>query len=178
MLAFNKQGNYINHMQQPHTTTEEIIMQKISEVLRKHNLWLGGDEGGERANLCGADLSYANLRGANLRGANLSYANLSGANLSYANLSGANLCGANLSGANLSGAELPLRIVRIDCGGWSVCIYPDETSIGCQTHSNDKWLEWTHESEEIRKMDRNASQWWQERGEFIKAAIRYVMSGE
>ncbi|HAB0785633.1 TPA_asm: hypothetical protein GIO56_14765, partial [Listeria monocytogenes] len=71
---------------------------------------------GERANLRGANLSYAdlscaNLRGANLRGANLSYADLSCANLrvanlSYADLSCANLRGANLSGADLSGANL------------------------------------------------------------------------
>lgn len=48
---------------------------EISEVLRKHKMWLNDEEGGERA-----DLTGANLRGANLTGANLLYANLSGAN--------------------------------------------------------------------------------------------------
>jgi len=121
-------------------------MQEISEILRKHQLWLGGKSSGERANLCGADLSGADLSGANLRGADL--------------------CGANL----------PIKIVRIECGGWTICIYPEKTSIGCQTHPNDKWLEWTHESEEIKKMDSKAADWWKERSEFIKAAIRFAMA--
>ncbi|EAE3435534.1 pentapeptide repeat-containing protein [Listeria monocytogenes] len=88
---------------------------ELDVVIEKHEKWLR-DGYGERANLRGANLSYAdlscaNLRGANLRGANLSYADLSCANLrvanlSYADLSCANLRGANLSGADLSGANL------------------------------------------------------------------------
>ncbi|ANI14447.1 hypothetical protein A9C11_10835 [Pseudomonas citronellolis] len=90
--------------------------EELAEVLEKHRLWLDDEEGGEQADLNGANLSGANLRGANLsganlsgaylRGANLRGANLSGANLSDAYLSGAYLSGANLSGANLSGANL------------------------------------------------------------------------
>ena len=71
---------------------------ELNEILKKHEMWLKGEEGGERANLSGADLSGANLYGAILFGANLR-----GANLSEANLSGANLSEANLSGANLKG---------------------------------------------------------------------------
>ncbi|EAF1852115.1 pentapeptide repeat-containing protein [Listeria monocytogenes] len=88
---------------------------ELDVVIEKHEKWLR-DGYGERANLRGANLSYAdlscaNLRGANLRGANLSYADLSCANLrvanlSYADLSCANLRGANLRGANLSYADL------------------------------------------------------------------------
>lgn len=49
----------------------------IKWILEKHQKWLNGEAGGERAdlseaNLSGADLSWANLRGANLRGADLS----------------------------------------------------------------------------------------------------------
>ena len=85
--------------------------QELKAILGKHLKWLRGEDGGERANLFGANLSGANLFGANLSranlsGANLSRANLSGANLSGANLSRANLFGANLSGANLFGADL------------------------------------------------------------------------
>ena len=69
---------------------------ELQAILAKHKAWLNDEEGGECANLRGADLRYANLRGADLR-----YANLSGANLREANLSGANLREANLSGANL-----------------------------------------------------------------------------
>ncbi|WP_198479162.1 pentapeptide repeat-containing protein [Listeria monocytogenes] len=83
---------------------------ELDVVIEKHEKWLR-DGYGERANLRGANLSYAdlscaNLRGANLRGANLSYADLSCANLRVANLRGANLRGANLSYADLSCANL------------------------------------------------------------------------
>ena len=72
----------------------------IKLILEKHAKWIRGEDGGERADLCGADLCYANLYGANLRGANLR-----GANLYDANLRGANLCDADLCGANLRGAK-------------------------------------------------------------------------
>jgi hypothetical protein len=80
--------------------------EELQTILAKHKAWLNNEEGGERANLSDANLSYANLSYANLRNANLSYANLSDANLSYANLSYANLRNANLSYANLSDANL------------------------------------------------------------------------
>jgi uncharacterized protein YjbI with pentapeptide repeats len=55
-------------------------------ILKKHKMWLAGEEGGVKANLSGANLYVANLYGADLSGADLSGANLSGANLSGANL--------------------------------------------------------------------------------------------
>nr|WP_322934393.1 pentapeptide repeat-containing protein [Listeria monocytogenes] len=88
---------------------------ELDVVIEKHEKWLR-DGYGERANLRGANLSYADLSCANLRVANLSYADLRRANLSYADLrradlrradlSGANLRRADLSGANLSYADL------------------------------------------------------------------------
>ncbi|HAA2239313.1 TPA_asm: hypothetical protein GEF91_09525 [Listeria monocytogenes] len=89
---------------------------ELDVVIEKHEKWLR-DGYGERANLRGANLSYAdlscaNLRGANLRGANLSYADLSCANLRVANLSYADLSCANLRGANLSGANLSYANLR------------------------------------------------------------------
>ena len=81
-------------------------IENLNEVLDKHNLWINGLPGGERANLSGADLSHADLCGANLSGAYLRYANLRRAYLSDAYLSDANLSGANLSDANLSDANL------------------------------------------------------------------------
>ena len=49
---------------------------KIKNVLDKHLKWLNNEDGGERANLCGANLCDADLRDADLRGANLCGANL------------------------------------------------------------------------------------------------------
>ena len=79
---------------------------ELKKIIEKHEKWLKDQEGGERANLCGADLRGANLCGANLRGANLCDANLRGANLCDANLRVANLCCADLRGANLCDANL------------------------------------------------------------------------
>ena len=74
---------------------------KLKTILDNHGKWWRGD-GGERANLFGADLSRADLTGAYLI-----EANLSGADLTRAYLTRANLTRANLSGADLSGATLP-----------------------------------------------------------------------
>lgn len=82
-----------------------MTKEELDEILSKHKKWLSHDSGGERANLCGADLIEADLSGADLRGANLSGANLRGANLSWADLSGADLIVADLSWADLSGAK-------------------------------------------------------------------------
>ena len=80
--------------------------EELQEILRKHELWVFEKEGGECANLYGANLECANLYGANLYGANLDCANLKRANLECANLKRANLECANLECANLYGANL------------------------------------------------------------------------
>lgn len=78
----------------------------LEKILKKHELWLNGEEGGERANLINADLRGADLRGADLWNADLRCADLSNANLSGADLEGADLRYANLWNANLSDAYL------------------------------------------------------------------------
>ena len=69
--------------------------EEIAAVLENHLLWLGGG-GGQRADLCGADLCKADLCSADLYGANLCGADLRGADLCRANLRDADLCGADL----------------------------------------------------------------------------------
>lgn len=78
----------------------------IELILEKHAKWARGEDGGERADLCGANLRGADLCGADLRDADLCGANLCCANLSDADLRDANLCGADLRGANLSDGNL------------------------------------------------------------------------
>lgn len=82
-----------------------MIKNELNEILENHKLWLNG-EGGECANLRGADLRYANLYNIDLRCADLNSADLRCANLRGASLSGANLSGASLYNANLRGASL------------------------------------------------------------------------
>lgn len=84
----------------------KITENELQEILRKHKLWLNEKEGGERADLTGADLIGADLRGADLTGAYLRGADLRGANLRMANLIGADLRGANLNRADLTEADL------------------------------------------------------------------------
>ena len=99
--------------------------ERLDKILENHKLWLNG-EGGECADLRGAnlkgvdlrninlnnadlrcaDLYSADLRGASLRYTNLNSVNLSGASLYNANLTGANLNGANLYSSNLNNANL------------------------------------------------------------------------
>ena len=78
----------------------------IKLILEKHAKWIRGEDGGERADLCDADLRGANLCDADLHNANLCGANLRNADLCNADLRNANLCGADLCNANLRGADL------------------------------------------------------------------------
>ena len=48
----------------------------LVEIIRKHKIWLAGEQGGGKANLRYANLRYADLRYADLRSANLRYAKL------------------------------------------------------------------------------------------------------
>ena len=97
-------------------------MKKISDtelkaIIYKHAKWAKGEDGGERANLCGAD-----LRDADLRGADLCDANLCGANLYDTDLYGADLRDADLRGANLYGADLHNADLRdADLRGADLC---------------------------------------------------------
>lgn len=108
---------------------------ELQQILERHRKWLRGEEGGEKANLRGADLCGADLREADLREADLYRANLCDADLRGANLYKAVLCGANLCAADLSekiiqvGPIGRLRIYTIywvdkdivQCGCWGGC---------------------------------------------------------
>lgn len=89
---------------------------RLKEILDKHEKWLNGEKGRERANLSYSDLSGSNLSYSSLSGSNLKYSNLSGSDLSGANLRGADLSGNNLRGANLSRSDL--RDSDIDYSAW------------------------------------------------------------
>ncbi|WP_337396722.1 pentapeptide repeat-containing protein [Phascolarctobacterium succinatutens] len=119
----------------------KITQEKLKEIIASHGKWLRYENGGERAdlngaNLSGADLSGANLCGADLSGADLSGADLNGANLCEADLSGADLSGADLNGANLCGADLSktyYQIVRIGRRNATTtyCVEDDNVRCGC-----------------------------------------------
>lgn len=85
-----------------------ITQEKLKEILVSHSKWLRCENGGERADLSNADLSYINLNHTDLRGANLC-----GADFYRANLYGAILCGANLYGANFCATDLSNSSLRV-----------------------------------------------------------------
>jgi uncharacterized protein YjbI with pentapeptide repeats len=87
-----------------------VTPDELKRILDDHALWIAGSGGKcanlSKADLSGADFSWANLREADLSGANLSGADLCGADLSWANLREADLSGANLNRAGLISANL------------------------------------------------------------------------
>lgn len=98
----------------------DISKDELKEILRKHTLWVECEEGGERADLRGADLWRADLRGANLQRADLQRANLQGADLRGADLRDADLWGANLRNADLREANLDYSCWPLWCGSLDV----------------------------------------------------------
>lgn len=84
------------------TYTEE----QLRGIIKKHQKWLHGEEGGERAVLTDTNLMGATLRGADLAGADLTGATLAGATLAGATLRGTTLTGTTLTGTTLRGADL------------------------------------------------------------------------
>ena len=143
-------------------------MKDISEMLRKHKLWLDDAEGGEKADLTGvnlrkadltgADLTESNLGGANLGGADLTGANLRLANLTGADLTGAELTGSNLTGANLGGETLKISPIVITGMNWWVLITAEYLKIGCQRHTHAEWS--AFDDDAIADMDCNALELW------------------
>ena len=89
---------------------------KLQDIIESHKKWLNGD-GGERANLCGADLSDTDLYNVSLCHALMIHANLCNANLSCADLSDAILCNADLSCAIINAADLSYA----DLSGANLC---------------------------------------------------------
>ena len=63
---------------------------------------------------------------------------------------------------------------RMEFGGWSIWIRAGETSIGCQTHSNEKWLKWEPTDSDIENMASGASEFWAKYGTAIKATITTI----
>lgn len=49
----------------------KIDKDELKTILKKHMMWLNGEDGGERANMRGANMRGADMRGADMSGANL-----------------------------------------------------------------------------------------------------------
>ena len=85
---------------------------------------------------------------------------LRGADLGGADLYGANLRDADLRGANLYGAAIVIYGMT-----WTIQIAKNHIRIGCQSHSLEKWINFT--DDEIDSMHSDALNFWKENKEFI-----------
>ena len=136
----------------------------LKKILDDHEKWLNGENGGRSADLSDADLRDADLSGANLRGANLR-----GANLSDANLSGANL--SNLASGNNR------EIKTLQLGTYQTVISPHSISCGCQSHTAEKWENFTNR--EILEMDgKGGLEWWKEWKDTILKVAKTIPTTE
>ena len=91
--------------------------EELNEILRRHEAWMTGEDGGERADLHGADLQRAglqqkDLRLADLHGANLQHARLQRAKLHSAVLQRTWLQQTDLHGSELENADLQHAVLQ------------------------------------------------------------------
>ena len=137
---------------------KKYTTKELKEILRLNKLGVCAYL--SDADLRGADLSYANLSYADLRCADLSYADLRCADLSYADLRYANLRGADLRNAKLRDAIGNMSEVKsLQLDTYNICYTCDMLTIGCQSHSIEKWKLFS--DEEILKMDgKKALEFW------------------
>ena len=80
-------------------------MDMIKNILALHKKWLNEEEGGERADLHGADLDGVCLDNIDFRNANLKCASFRGAVITNSDFRSADLYGADFRGAFLQGSD-------------------------------------------------------------------------
>jgi len=85
---------------------------RIKEALELHNLWIGGETGGEPLYLCDKDLSGFDFSDMDLSGADFSGSNLSGANFADATLREVSFDKADLREAYFADADLRMAVFR------------------------------------------------------------------
>ena len=85
---------------------KKIDNKELKTILKKHRMWLNGEDGGERAVLREADMSGADMRGADMRGADMRRANMRGADMRGADMRRADMRGADMRGADMRGADM------------------------------------------------------------------------
>lgn len=154
---------------------------EYQEIFELHDKWLNNIDGGQRANLYGANLQNADLQKANLGHANLQRTNLQGANLYEANLQWANLYEANLQNADLQNADLrwanlqDANLIVLKIAPYDVFIGKDYIRIGGKLHTAKDWFAFN--DDEIEPMAINTLDWWEQWKPIIRAAHKALVKG-
>lgn len=116
-----------------------MTQKEFDEMMRLHEIWLDGEEGGRRAIMQGEDLRNVNMNRADMMGVNMQRANTQRADMQDANMWGADMRGANMQRANMQRANMQhvdmqhadmrsaemqrtdMRGVNIDYSAWPLC---------------------------------------------------------
>lgn len=177
----------------------QITQDELNEILRKHALWLGDDDEGERADFSDTDLSGLDLSNENLininfvdarlistdfRNSKLNDSVFENAELSCANFSGSDLSSVNfiyssLDKVNLSDTDLwnvignMVEIKSLQLERWAVVYTSDRLQISTENHSIQDW--WSFSDERIAAITPlNPSfslEWWKKYKPLIKQII-------
>lgn len=97
---------------------------EFDEMMRLHEIWLNGEDGGRRATMQGADLRNVNMNRADMRGVNMQRANMLHADMQYANMQCAKMQHADMRHADMRSAEMQrtdMRGANIDYSAWPLC---------------------------------------------------------
>ena len=128
--------------------------EEIKKILENHEKYLN-DDGGERANLRGADLSGANLSSADLNSADLRDADLSSVDLS------------NVMLWNTIGNMREIKSLQLE--KYPITYINNRLQIGCKNYSIEEWKNFT--DDEIDYMDNRALEWWKKWKDYIFTTI-------
>ena len=125
---------------------KKLTQSEIGEKLQKHNRWLNGEDGGEKA-----DLSYSDLIGSDLRHSDLRHSDLRGSDLRYSNLRYSDLRYSNLRGSDLRHSDLDFSCWPLWCGGLNVKI-DDRLAIQLLFHTVQNALRSPYVSDDIKRV--------------------------
>ena len=110
---------------------KKLTQSEIREKLQKHNRWLNGEDGGEKADLSDSDLRDSDLRDSDLRGSDLS--------------------DSDLRGSDLRGSDLDFSCWPLWCGGLNVKI-DDRLAIQLLFHTVQNALRSPYVSDDIKRV--------------------------
>ena len=123
---------------------------ELSEILERHRMWLNGEEGGERANLQGADLYGAGLQRTDLQHAILRDVDFRHAILQRTGLQRTELRGADLRRADMRGTDIDYASWPLWCGSLEAYV-DDRIAIQLLYHTLSVVQHSPFVSEEVKK---------------------------
>ena len=123
---------------------------ELDEILRRHKAWLNGEEGGERADLQGADLYGAGIQRTDLQHAILRDVDFRHAILQRTRLQRTELRGADLRRADMRGTDIDYASWPMWCGSLEAYV-DDRIAIQLLYHTLSVVQHSPYVSEDVKK---------------------------